>query len=148
MIGGSGVVLSPWLIISHHWGKILLNTLPNVQWITRVSSLTGGNRVLFPKLGKLKLLCCNPFRWFISKPQVVFHILSLISTLMNTCGIPLQISRVHSLCSSIISTLCLMNSSYLVLPGLLGLSPLLREPAKLYPGFSFLLCDLETPSRQ
>lgn len=77
---------------------------------------------LFPALGKLKLLYSNPFRWFISKPQVVFHMLTLISTLMDPWEIPLQISRILSVCSFVIQILYLMKSSYLVFPGLLDLS--------------------------
>lgn len=60
-------------------------------------------------------------------------------------GSPWQISKVLSLCSSIISTQS-YELSYFVLPRLLNLPPLLREPAKFYLDF-FLLCDLETPSR-
>ena len=82
---------------------------------------------LFPALGELKLLYSNPFRWFISKPQVVFHMLGLISTLTNTWGIPLQSSRILFLCSFVIPILYLMKSSHLVVPGLLDLPCQLRK---------------------
>ena len=132
-------MLSLWLIIPHHWSKVLLNTLPNVQWIMRVSSLADGNKVSFPALGELKLLYSNPFRWFVSKPRVVFHMLSLISTLMSNRGIPLHTSRVLSLCRSIISVLCLINSSCLVLPVLFEYVLLIQGACQVVPGFPILV---------